>query len=314
MRWLFWADAKPQNGNYDDTNRNRTHSNNDLNRDLRRNENLEPKANHHDQNPPLTSESSLSSARKDSKDWNALIHAINWKQFTEPQTVIPTLVMTGGILFSIHIYRKYLRRIPEVANISPTFFRRRTLLGQVTSVGDGDNFRMYHTPGGLLAGWGWLRTIPTSKKELKNRTIHIRLAGVDAPELAHFGRPSQPFAQEAHTWLTNRLMGRRVRARVYRADQYGRVVATVHARRFLFFPQDIGLQMLKSGVATVYEAKSGVEFGGEALEKKYRDAESEAKRKRRGLWKEATGSNASEWESPREFKSRMMGMERKEKE
>jgi endonuclease YncB( thermonuclease family) len=71
------------------------------------------------------------------------------------------------------------------------------------SVGDADNFRLYHTPG---FGWRWplkFRRVPTLSKgsfvspifswdmcslymdqlELKEQTIHVRIAGVDAPEV-----------------------------------------------------------------------------------------------------------------------------------
>ncbi|EZF33859.1 endonuclease [Trichophyton mentagrophytes] len=256
--------------------------------------------------PSSNSDEKPSTLLKATKDWNALSNATNWSHFVEPSNLIPTILLTSGILFAVRIHRRYLRRIPEAPNISPSYLRQRSILGKVTSVGDGDNFRIYHTPGGMLAGWGWLRKVPTSKKELKNNTIHIRIAGVDAPELAHFGRPAQPFGEEAHKWLTNRLTGRRIRAYVYRPDQYNRIVATVYAYRFLFFPQDIGLQMLREGLATVYEAKSGAEFGGPEQEKKYRNAEALAKKKGKGLWK-TKGSN--NWESPREFKSRMNAMD-----
>lgn len=71
------------------------------------------------------------------------------------------------------------------------------------------------------------------------------------------------------------------------------------------------------GLATTYEAKTGAEYGGEKLEKKYRDAEAEAKRQRLGMWG-ALGGKPTSWvgsvfgrktkdtfESPREYKTRM---------
>ncbi|KAJ9372057.1 hypothetical protein DTO282E5_3150 [Paecilomyces variotii] len=246
---------------------------------------------------------------KNSKDWNSILNATDWIKFTEPSHVIPTVLLTSGILFAVHIHRRFLRRIPEAVDIAPSYFRKRSILGQVTSVGDGDNFRIFHTPGGRLAGWGWLREIPTSRKELKARTIHVRLAGIDAPELAHFGRPAQPFAREAHEWLTSYLLNRRVRAYLHRPDQYQRVVATVYVRRLLDFPipfrrRDVSYEMLKRGLATIYEAKRGAEFGGEAMEKKYRKAEWWAKMKGKGLWRDYK-RNGSEWESPRDYKNRI---------
>lgn len=161
-----------------------------------------------------------------------------------------------------------------------------------------------------MMGWGWLswRKVPVLKKELKDKTIHVRLAGVDAPELAHFGRPEQPFAREAHEWLTSYLLNRRVRVYVYRQDQYQRVVGSVFVRRALDFPipfrkRDVSYEMLKRGLATVYEAKSGAEFGGADVEKKYRNAEWWAKTRGRGMWK-GYRWRRDEWESPREYKNR----------
>ncbi|KAL3481191.1 putative endonuclease lcl3 [Aspergillus californicus] len=235
---------------------------------------------------------------------------VDWAAFTEPRTLVPTLILTSGILTLATIHRRYLRRIPDAPSIPPTFFRRRSIFGKVTSVGDGDNFRIYHTPGGRVAGWGWLpwKRIPTDKKELKDNTIHVRLAGIDAPELAHFGRPEQPFARDAHNWLTTYLLNRRVRAYLHRPDQYQRVVATVYMRRTLDFPipfrrRDTSYEMLRRGLATVYEAKWGAEFGGEAMERKYRNAEWWAKTKGNGMWKGIWGNKA--WESPRDYKIRM---------
>jgi hypothetical protein len=56
--------------------------------------------------------------------------------------------------------------------------------------------------------------------------------------------------------------------------------------------------MLKAGLATVYEAKSGAEFAGK--EAKYRSAEAWAKLKRKGIW---AGSQKN-YESPRDYKTR----------
>ena len=94
-----------------------------------------------------------------------------WRSYTEPQTIFATITLTSACIGFYRFYRTFLRRIPAVGNISPNFFRKRSVFGQVTSVGDGDNFRIFHTPGGLLAGWGWWRSIPADKKALKNNTV-----------------------------------------------------------------------------------------------------------------------------------------------
>jgi endonuclease YncB( thermonuclease family) len=89
-----------------------------------------------------------------------------------------------------------------------------------------------------------------------------------------------------------------VRAKIYKRDQYDRIVATVHVRRGLI-RRNVGLEMLKAGLATVYEAKSGAEFGD--LESKYRKTEAWAKAKQRGIW----SGNPKDFESPREYKNRI---------
>ncbi|KAL2175412.1 uncharacterized protein P884DRAFT_279217 [Thermothelomyces heterothallicus CBS 202.75] len=245
-----------------------------------------------------------------------------------PQNWIAPVAAAALTLGAFRFYQSYLRRIPTADHIAPSFFRRRSLLGQVTSVGDGDGFHLFHTPGGRLAGWGWLRRVPKDRKQLKGQTIPIRIAGIDAPEGAHFGRPAQPFAAEAQAFLESYVLNRRVRARVYRRDQYERVVATVYVRRppFFFPRRDVGLEMLRRGLAVAYEGKTGAEFGGHQMEARYREAEAAAKRKRRGLWGAAAAERRGrglfgigapvkgpEPETPMAYKKRMKALDRSNK-
>jgi hypothetical protein len=125
--------------------------------------------------PPLLTTRSSSSSSKSSTDWNSSLNAFDWSQFKEPRNLIPTALLTGGILFVVYVQRRYLRRFPEATDITSSYFRSRSLLGRVTSVGDGDNFRIYHTPGGRLVGWGWLpwMKVPTARKDLKDKTVRF---------------------------------------------------------------------------------------------------------------------------------------------
>lgn len=102
--------------------------------------------------------------------------ALDWTAFTEARTLVSTVLLTSGILFAVRFHRHYLRRVPDAPSISPSWLRRRSVFGRVTSVGDGDNFRIYHTPGGRLAGWGWLpwKKVPIAKKDLKDNTVRPR--------------------------------------------------------------------------------------------------------------------------------------------
>lgn len=88
--------------------------------------------------------------------------------------------------------------------------------------------------------------------------------------------------------------------------------------------------MLKCGLATTYEAKSGAEFGSTEIEERYRLAEAEAKRKNLGLWSalksEGKGKGWFElgtmdkkkgdkkaFETPGQFKARMRELDKAEK-
>ncbi|KAI5824362.1 staphylococcal nuclease [Schizophyllum commune Tattone D] len=204
---------------------------------------------------------------------------------------------------SYFVHKRYFRRIPNAEWVSPNHLaRKRWIKGRVTSVGDNDNFRFYHTPG---IGWRWplkFRRVPTLTKELKDQTIHVRIAGIDAPENAHFGRPAQPYAQEALAYLRARILGKTVFCQLIRRDQYGRVVSHVRlAPRFLpatlFRGPNLAEDMLRKGWATTYE-QHGAEYGEGGVER-YKQVEQEAKDARRGIW--AKGVRG---ETPAEYKRR----------
>ncbi|KAF2771953.1 SNase-domain-containing protein, partial [Teratosphaeria nubilosa] len=209
-------------------------------------------------------------------------------------------------------YNKYCRRYPTVDSLNVPRFRGRSIYGYVAHVGDGDNFRLYHMPGGRLLGWGWfpgrrVRDFDTERWWWSKTTIHVRIAGIDAPELSHFGKDAQPYGQEALDWLKGHLLHTHVRAYPYSRDRFDRVVSTVYQRRLLFFKSDVGYNMIRSGLATVYEAKVGSEFGGK--EDEYRAAEAYARQRKVGMWQKAglvgrlLGKKQS-LETPREYKTR----------
>lgn len=199
-----------------------------------------------------------------------------------PKVIFLSSGLTAGGFLGFRFYRHHLRRVRTYMDLSTRIIEGQVkLYGKVTRVGDGDNFRFYHTPGGILMGWGWLRTVPTTRSELKDETLMIRLCGVDAPERLHFGKPAQPYSEEALIWLQNYLNGRNVTITPYSIDQYKRVVARAQIWKWTG-KKDVSAQMLKQGLAVVYEAKTGGEFGDN--EQLYRRLEQKSKKKKRGLW------------------------------
>lgn len=228
-----------------------------------------------------------------------------------------SLVLTGSIFATYRGYTRYLRQIKNAREIPSKVFRTHWLYGKVTAVGDGDNFHFFHMPGGVLGGWGWLRNTPQLEKidaakqkkkkkskslldlfrssnkykylnlpvEFKNKrrlsTISVRICGVDAPERAHFGNPAQPYSEEALIWLRHEILGKKLWIKPLNIDQYGRCVAGVRYWTWFGY-KDLSLQMLKEGLAVVYEGKSNAEFDNR--EAKYRRQEFIARSKRQGMW------------------------------
>lgn len=256
------------------------------------------------------------------------------------EVTLYSTLLTSTILATRLGFKRYLRQIRSATQIPTSFLQKRWLYGKVTSVGDGDNFHLFHLPGGVLGGWGWLRTIPKLdindgsfasnnnirakgklEKAKKNKlglvklwqfwfptqgqkvkqlsefymslepkwkgkrnlnTISVRLCGIDAPERAHFGSKSQPFSDEAMNWLRWQILNKKVWIKPLRIDQYNRCVAKCVYWTWSSGYRDLSLQMLKEGLAVVYEGKSGAEFDGR--EKLYRMHEFVAKSRKKGLW------------------------------
>lgn len=100
------------------------------------------------------------------KDANALLSNVN-KRASElpPYILISSAFALGGAtaLSGWHVYARYVRRVPNHNWVTPDILKsKRQIKGYVTSVGDSDGFRLYHTPG---FGWRWpfkFRHVPST--------------------------------------------------------------------------------------------------------------------------------------------------------
>ncbi|KAF9235906.1 hypothetical protein BU15DRAFT_89387 [Melanogaster broomeanus] len=212
------------------------------------------------------------------------------------QLVVFALGAASGAAGTV-AWRRWGKRLRTAEWVTPDVLASQEV-GE--SVADADNFKLYHTPG---FGWRWplkFRRVPTGR-ELKDKTIHIRIAGVDAPEGAHFG-----------PWLKNRIEGRTIYCQLMRKDQYRShckslytlaVAVPLIPRRFLplflskYWGSPLALEMLRAGTVTVYD-QAGAEHGPWGRELFLR-LEAEAKAAKRGIWKKGTGG-----ETPAEYKKR----------
>lgn len=135
----------------------------------------------------------------------------------------------------------------------------------VLSIGDGDTIRVRQA----------------------GRTVTVRLACIDAPELAQ-----SPYGAAARAYLRQRLpLGAPVTLDVHSTDRYGRLVAEVIGEI------NLGLALVEDGQAFAYrrylEACDG---------RAYLDAEFRASRHRFGVWQEP-GGIPRPWEVRRQRRS-----------
>jgi len=135
----------------------------------------------------------------------------------------------------------------------------------VVSVGDGDSLRVRQG----------------------EQTITVRLACIDAPELAQ--RPHGPQAREV---LRRRLpIGRELSLDVKTTDRYGRTVAEVYSS------SNIGLALVEDGQAYVYRR-----YLDQCDSREYLQAEERARRRRLGIW-QTQGGITRPWDFRRSRRS-----------
>eukprot|EP00835_Amoeboradix_gromovi_P002660 NODE_155_length_16773_cov_0.488785.p8 type:complete len:281 gc:universal NODE_155_length_16773_cov_0.488785:4548-5390(+) len=231
--------------------------------------------------------------------------AMQWKAWEEVSDLgIQALAVFTVVAFTGVAMRKknsYYKRYATIDDLHPKYLKKTHLLrGYGLTIRDGDNFRFYHTTEiqqlyWLLSGKRDLKYATFTTEDIKIRrkegTIAIRLAGIDAPESAHFGMTAQPFSKEATEYLKKLLQVdnglntkcRRLMIEPLKRDQYGRLVSMVYYQPIPFLPwyRNISEEMIKLGLAVVYTA-AGAEYG--KLEERLLRLEKKAQKKKKGIW------------------------------
>eukprot|EP00930_Biecheleria_cincta_P009191 TRINITY_DN110885_c0_g1_i1.p1 TRINITY_DN110885_c0_g1~~TRINITY_DN110885_c0_g1_i1.p1 ORF type:complete len:314 (+),score=31.03 TRINITY_DN110885_c0_g1_i1:57-998(+) len=185
------------------------------------------------------------------------------------------LLIAGGVGFALGRYRP----VRCALDISIHDVRRKRVLhGVVVSVADGDTIRVRHRP-----LWACLKPLPSKQIIRKaESSLSIRIAAVDAPEIAHGTGKGQPFGNESRDFTTKTVKNRRVSLKLLARDQYGRLVATV---KFGIWPfkKNLSMELLEHGLACIYR-QSGAEDGYDGMKDIYERLEKEAKKQKRGIW------------------------------
>jgi endonuclease YncB( thermonuclease family) len=105
-----------------------------------------------------------------------------------------------------------------------------------------------------------------------NGAEHIRLQGLDAPELA------QAYGSTARQALSQRTLQQSVRVAYEQRDAYNRILGQV----FTSSCQDVNLQLLQTGMAWFYKAYACELDSSRRVQ--YAQAESQARAQHLGLW------------------------------
>jgi endonuclease YncB( thermonuclease family) len=190
------------------------------------------------------------------------------------------------------------------------FSDQKTIYGYVERVIDGDTIRVRHCP--RFSSSCPPSSSSVSSKRIWDSTLKLRIYGVDCPELQKKSTdpPSQAYADEAKDFTSQLVLGKKVRVKLLRKDQYNRAVVKIETPRGLIpiigRPQDLSVELLRRGYATVYRG-GGASYDGkkEFLER----LEAQARQKRKGLW----SIDEEKRISPAEFKRRQQEAERSSK-
>ncbi|UPU37838.1 thermonuclease family protein [Geomonas paludis] len=122
--------------------------------------------------------------------------------------------------------------------------------------------------------------------------MKVRLYGIDAPETekkknrktGRVSKPGQPYGEESFQALKRKIGGQRVTVEVRDIDRYRRAVSVVRLGG-----RDINQEMVREGFAWAYRQYLDRPYASE-----YFRAEEEARRERRGLWRQ--GNPQPPWE------------------
>lgn len=148
------------------------------------------------------------------------------EKFTTPQLVFVGLACSTSFVIGWKLAQSNssFKRITSIADISSSNMGPDAplLRGRVVSVSDGDTFRLLHVPTRFHS------SNYSGDRKLSDVSLPIRICTIDTPETAKFGKPGQPYGDEAKDHLKAMMMGRIVKVRLLEKDQYGRGVAEVY--------------------------------------------------------------------------------------
>jgi endonuclease YncB( thermonuclease family) len=213
------------------------------------------------------------------------------RNLTIQQRWMMLLIFALGVQLGRSLSSVVLRRFTDVVDIPSRFFGPTApyLTGTAVSVSDGDTLRFFHKP-----------TIFHSSslgklQKLSSHTLPIRLCTIDTPETPKFGKPGQPFGEEAKNKLQSLVEHRTIQIQLLTKDQYGRAVGQVFVPRTIpFWPrQGVDEILLQAGLAEVYQGMGAV-YGKQGKDS-YLHMEHQARTAKKGIWSQTQRESAAEY-------------------
>jgi micrococcal nuclease len=193
-----------------------------------------------------------------------------------------------------HAYSVPWKQITSVHALPSSSFGSKSgvwLRGRAVSVSDGDTFRFLHVPTVFSPS-----NLRGSDAKLTDVTIPIRVCTIDTPETAKFGNKGQVFAEEAKTKFKSIVLDKIVSIQLLEKDQYSRAVALVRVGTFWPFLKYVDEEMLKAGLAEVYEG-SGAVYGRLGSKEAYITIQDKARTSKIGIWSQENRESAKEYKA-----------------
>lgn len=205
-------------------------------------------------------------------------------------------VFLVGIQLGRALASSTFRRFQDAVDIPTKFYGPNApcLTGRAVSVSDGDTLRFYHTPTLFHKS-----TFDKKKQKLSECSLPVRICTIDTPETSKFGKPGQPYGEEAKKELQKLVDQKMIEIRLLSKDQYGRAVAQVFVPRKIpllrRLQRRVGVDevLLQAGLAEVYQGMGAV-YGSKGKEE-YMKLEEEARQAKKGMWSQSRRESAAEY-------------------
>jgi micrococcal nuclease len=213
--------------------------------------------------------------------------------YSSTQSIFIGSVCTASFLLGFRVgrIRPIYRRLVDLAGIPSAELGTSApwLSGRVVSVSDGDTLRFWHVPTVFHS------SKPDSDAKLSDQTLSIRICTIDTPETAKFGKPGQPFGDDAKEYLSKLLLDKKCEIQLLTRDQYGRAVGQVRRRSWFGFTTYVDEYMLKAGFAEVYLG-SGAVYGSKGKDF-YLQLQERAQKANKGQWSQKNRESAADFKA-----------------